>query len=251
MIRRFKQARWALARLVFIFYIGFSVVSLIGGFLTAPLMTWYFFGDWRFWRHWSSGLGLLPHALRIIRLMLGDTRGFMFSVPLTSPPRTTPDPVVTRLREFWPHGASCGDCSDCCRPAGHACPLLDQKTGLCRGYDSFYWRYFNCGRFPSVVPEIDYYGCRKWHLFPDGVQIDQPEPAPLVAFPPSEWNLSGEYRRQTGYESDGQPPPSASLSSCGSHGATASTEDEDAEYPGTQGQALGFSKPSPRVAQTP
>jgi hypothetical protein len=162
--QQLKKIRWAAARLVFIGYIGFSVLSLIGGFLTAPLMTWYFFGDWRFWRYWSAGLGLLPHALRLIRLMLSDNRSFMFSVPLTSPPRSSPDTQATVLHRFWPHGSSCGDCSNCCRPGGHACPLLDEERELCRGYDSFYWRYFNCGRFPSAASEIDYYDCRKWVL---------------------------------------------------------------------------------------
>jgi hypothetical protein len=164
--QRIRQLQWALARIVFILYIGFSVVSLVGGFLTAPLMTWYFFGDWRFWRHWSAGLGLWRHAMRLLRLMMSDRRGFMFSVPLTSPPRTRPDPDATTLHRLWPHGASCGDCSNCCRPGGYACPLLDEVNERCRGYDSFYWRYFNCGRFPSVEAEIDYYGCGKWVLNP-------------------------------------------------------------------------------------
>ena len=50
MREQLHRFRWALARLSFIVYILFSVVSLVGGFLSAPLMTWYFFGDWRFWR---------------------------------------------------------------------------------------------------------------------------------------------------------------------------------------------------------
>ena len=49
-------------------------------------------------------------------------------------------------------------------PAFEACPLLDENLGLCRGHDSFYWRYFNCGRFPSVSAELDYYNCHKWVL---------------------------------------------------------------------------------------
>ena len=155
---------WALARLTFIVYIVFSVLSLVGGFLTAPLMTWYFFGDWRFWRHWRAGVRLLPHALRLTAMMLGHNRGFMFSVPLTSPPRSAPDPSSTFPRPEWPHGGSCGDCSNCCKPGGHACPLLDSERRACRGYDSFYWRYFNCGRYPSVEEEIAYYDCRKWAL---------------------------------------------------------------------------------------
>ena len=155
---------WALARLTFIVYIVFSVLSLVGGFLTAPLMTWYFFGDWRFWRHWRAGVRLLPHALRLTAMMLGHNRAFMFSVPLTSPPRSAPDPSSTFPRPDWPHGGSCGDCSNCCKPGGHACPLLDSERRRCRGYDSFYWRYFNCGRYPSVEEEIAYYDCQKWAL---------------------------------------------------------------------------------------
>ena len=64
--------RWSLARLVFILYLVFSVGTLVGGFLTAPLATWYFFGDWRFWRYLSVGLKLLPHAWRLLKLMLRD-----------------------------------------------------------------------------------------------------------------------------------------------------------------------------------
>ena len=164
MREKLQACRWALARLAFIVYIVFSVVTLIGGFLTAPLMTWYFFGDWRFWRFWRPGFGLLPHGLRLTALMLGHSRGFMFSVPLASPPRTAPDRLATDFHADWPHGESCGDCSNCCRPGGIACPLLDVAGQGCLGYNSFYWRYFNCGRYPSLAEEISYYDCRKWVL---------------------------------------------------------------------------------------
>jgi hypothetical protein len=164
--QQLNKIGWASARLFFILYIGFCVASLIGGFLTAPLMTWYFYGDWRFWRFWSSAPGLFIHALRLLRLMLRDNRSFMFTVPLSTPPRSSPDPSSVSLQRFWSHGRSCGACSNCCRPGGHACPLLDEASGLCRGYDSFYWRYFNCGRFPSTPDEIEYYGCSKWVMGP-------------------------------------------------------------------------------------
>lgn len=165
---KLQAFRWALARLLFIVYIVFSVVTLIGGFLTAPLMTWYFLGDWRFWRHWRPGLGLLPHGLRLTAMMLGHSRAFMFSVPLTSPPRSIPDPSVALFRVDWKHGDSCGDCSNCCKPGGAVCPLLDDEQQLCLGYNSFYWRYFNCGRYPSFAEEIHYYDCRKWVLTTPG-----------------------------------------------------------------------------------
>jgi len=163
-LENFNALRWALARLTFIVYIVFSVVTLIGGFVTAPLMTWYFFGDWRFWRHWRAGLGLLPHALRLTAMMVGHGRAFMFSVPLASPPRSAPDPSIALFHTDWQHGGSCGDCSNCCKPGGNVCPLLDQVHQRCHGYNSFYWRYFNCGRYPSFEEEIHYYDCRKWML---------------------------------------------------------------------------------------
>lgn len=161
--------RWALARLVFIAYMVLSVATLVGGFLTAPLMTWYFFGDWRFWRHWRAGAGLLLHGLRFTTMMLGNSRAFMFSVPLLSPPRSVPDPSIARARADWHHGDSCGDCFNCCKPGGLVCPLLDEERQACRGYNSFYWRYFNCGRYPSFEEEIHYYDCRKWALMATGM----------------------------------------------------------------------------------
>jgi hypothetical protein len=180
MLQFYYKIRWASARVIFVLYIGFSVVSLVGGFLSAPIMTWYFFGDWRFWRHWSAGLKMLPHSLRMLKLMLKQNRGFMFSVPLTSPPRFIPDPALAALQPNWPRGTSCGDCSNCCRAGGYVCPLLDETNGLCRGHESFYWRYFNCGRFPTTNAEIDYYGCRKWVVAP----ID------LTGYRPSDSGLS-------------------------------------------------------------
>jgi hypothetical protein len=166
MLIQLKKAKWALARLLFILYISFAVLSGIGGYLTAPLMTWYFFGDWRFWRHWSSGARLYPHAFRLFKVMLRDRKGFMFAVPLTSRPRSVPDPEIASLKREWENQHSCGNCTNCCRTGGYTCPLLDERRGLCEGHDSFYWRYFNCGRFPSVFHEIDYYECPKWVVIP-------------------------------------------------------------------------------------
>jgi len=178
---RLQKLRWASARILFIAYIGLSILTLVGGFLTAPLMTWYFFGDWRFWRHLRPGLGLLPHGLRLIRVMFEERVAFMFSVPLTSPPIQAPDPRVAQPRSDWPHGASCGSCSNCCKAMGHACPLLASEQGHCLGYNSFYWRYFNCGRFPSFHKELEFYGCHKWTLVAAPVPNASETPAPSAA----------------------------------------------------------------------
>jgi hypothetical protein len=88
----------------------------------------------------------------------------MFSVPLASPPSSAPDQSVAAVRTDWHHGNSCGDCSNCCKPGGTVCPLLGNEQQGCLGYNSFYWRYFNCGRYPSSEEELDYYDCRKWAL---------------------------------------------------------------------------------------
>jgi len=171
---RLSRLKWAGARLLFYAYIGFALFSLVGGFLSAPLMTKLFFGDWRFWRHWRRGWRLLPHGGVILWMTMRRQGQFMFSVPLTSPPQSVPDRDRVRLSPQWRHGGSCGDCQRCCRVMELDCPVLDPGTGFCSGYDSFYWRYFNCGRYPSRQFEIDYYGCDKWLIHDEGLRALSP-----------------------------------------------------------------------------
>jgi hypothetical protein len=62
---------------------------------------------------------------------------------------------------------------------------LDEERDRCRGYDSFYWRYFNCGRFPSNAEETHYYSCGKWRVIEPARQPDGVAPAPVpVMFMP-------------------------------------------------------------------
>ncbi len=198
-----RKTRWALARLAFLGYVSGSLVTLVGGFLTAPLMSWCFFNDWRFWRHWSTGRGMLPHGWRLLKLMRQDNRGFMLSVSLTSPPRSRPNPETAHLDRGWQPGSSCGSCTNCCHFGGHACPLLDQQSGLCLGYDSFYWRYFNCGRFPSVAEEVSYYDCRKWILIPCVSTVAAPQQQQGYGQPPSLHSAIGSSMKD-------RPPPGSS-----------------------------------------
>lgn len=157
------RAKWAAQRLMFHFYLGFCIITVVGGFLTAPLMIWLFFGDWRFWRHWGSALGLFPHGFKMAwQVMVGRNGGFMLDVPLTAPPSSSVNLKLVKLTPNWDFGSSCGPCTRCCTMLG--CPVLDYETRLCQGYDSFFWRYFNCGRYPSNQREIEYYLCNKWSL---------------------------------------------------------------------------------------
>jgi hypothetical protein len=154
---------------LFIGYAGFALISVVGGVLTAPLATHLMLGDWRFWRHWPRAWRLLLQGWRMSGLMLKGEGGFMLDVPLTAPPRSAPDRRIAELNGAWEHGSSCGPCSRCCTKI--QCPVLDQETGYCSGYDAFFWRYFNCGRFPSKRSEIDYYACPKWVMRPTSVRV--------------------------------------------------------------------------------
>ena len=156
-----KRLLWAATRGLFMFSAGLCLFTIVAGVPLAPLITWWVFGDWRFWRHLKPGLGLYVHGYRVLGLMLRGEGRFMFSVPLTSPPIKVPEPGLVRLNPAWPHGSSCGPCRRCCQQSG-SCPALDDESGHCRGYNAFYWRYFNCGRFPSNQQQIDYYNCPKW-----------------------------------------------------------------------------------------
>ena len=160
-----NRSKWAVQRLLFHCYIAFCLLTVVGGFLTAPLMTWLFFGDWRCWRHWRSALGLFPHGYKMMWHMVeGRNGGFSLEVPLSAPPASSVNLGLVKMVPGWEFGASCGPCTRCCSKLG--CPVLDYETGLCQGYDSFFWRYFNCGRFPVQQSEIDYYDCPKWLIIP-------------------------------------------------------------------------------------
>lgn len=163
---RWQRLGWACARLAFHAYVGFALVTVVGGFLTAPLMSKLFFDDWRCWRYWRRGAALFPHGWRLFAMVLRGEATFMLGVPLGSAPQTRPARGAAVLAPSWEHGSSCGSCRRCCHVKELRCPVLDTESGLCSGYDSFYWRYFNCGRYPSSQAEIDYYGCPKW-LLPD------------------------------------------------------------------------------------
>lgn len=143
--------------------------GLTGGLLAyplAPIVTYYLFSDWRFWRYVHMLPALSKGFYGILYRNLTDPQyRALYSIPLGAPPRSGPDLGEVRLTATWTAGAQdCADCQACCTQI--QCPLLDTKTGLCRSYDSFFWRYFNCGRFPLTQEYIQYYSCPKWEMIP-------------------------------------------------------------------------------------
>ncbi len=74
------------------------------------------------------------------------------------------DFVITRrdqMEQYLDDGG-CNGCIQCC--TRRSCPLLDTERNLCRSYGSFFWRYFNCGRYPENTAQIRHYDCPKWEM---------------------------------------------------------------------------------------
>jgi hypothetical protein len=157
-----KKLRWAGARLCFIGFITFGIITGVGLYLLAPLFSYYFFGTLRFWKYMHMGPRLIAYAYT---MAFGYLKGeFTPSVRLTAPPMTKPDLSLVQINSAWENGDSCADCGKCCKKI--RCPLLERTYDQCMGYDSFYWRYFNCGRYPAHQDDIDRYECPKWVMRP-------------------------------------------------------------------------------------
>ena len=160
------RIKWSIYRLLFLFSLCFCLFTGIGAFLIAPLMSYYFFRDLKFWRYFSYYPALMKYSYRLTYIFLFDnTYQFHRTLPLTAPPMSGPDRKKVKVSNQWNNGEHlCNGCSHshCCRRI--ECPLFDGKSGNCRSYDSFYWRYFNCGRFPVDQQHIDLYHCPKWEM---------------------------------------------------------------------------------------
>jgi hypothetical protein len=155
-----RKVGWTAARLLFTLCSALSVISVVGCYLLSPLFTYWFFGSARFWKYLHLTLPVIRFSYYLAYLKL---RGRSVpSFPWTAPPMRGPDRGVVQINPDWVHEESCGDCGKCCRKI--RCAFLDREKGHCLSYNSFYWRYFNCGRYPSNQQEIDLYQCPKWIL---------------------------------------------------------------------------------------
>lgn len=159
-----KRAYWTLARLTFLFFAICFGLTGIGIYLFALLTSWYFFGDVRFWRYLKYFHGLWLDEMQLLYLSIfKKSYVFVTTLRLDAPPLLQPDPATIELQPTWAGPVEhCNGCHQCCLHIN--CHLLDRETGSCLSYGSFYWRYFNCGRFPINQAHLDYFGCPKWRI---------------------------------------------------------------------------------------
>ena len=160
-----QKAKWATARIVFMSAAFASAATgNVLGYLLGPLYSWYFFNDVNFlkYRRYFSPMTVCAYRLLAEWIRNPGYRG-MFAIPLTSQPMAGPDLSRVRVRTAWPENdGGCNGCIQCC--VQRSCPLLDTERNLCRSYGSFFWRYFNCGRYPENIRQIRYYECPKWEM---------------------------------------------------------------------------------------
>jgi len=158
-----ENLKWALSRLIFIITVLAGLVSFgLLAFILAPLYSWYFYNDINFLKYFRNIPRLVSGGWRIIFEWFGNPEyRIISSFSLTDPPMMGPDLSKVSIRADWAHG-SCNGCIKCC--IQRDCPLLDKEKKHCRSYGSFYWRYFNCGRYPETARQIKYYQCPKWDV---------------------------------------------------------------------------------------
>jgi len=104
------------------------------------------------------------HVYRITWRSISDpSYRAMYSSKITDPPKLHTDLSFVRIKESW-QGEE-GNC-DACKAACCVqlkCPLLGE-SGRCLSYDSLFFSYFYCGRYPENQSQIDYYDCPKWEM---------------------------------------------------------------------------------------
>lgn len=162
-----QKIRWAVIR-YFIFFLALTLPLTLGlsGYVLGPLITYFYFKDWRFWNYHRIFFPATFHSYYVMYKWVTDKDyRSMFQLPFTARPMSGPDLQVVRIADSWKAGAKdCNMCARCCTEI--RCPMLDRATNRCRSYDSLFWQYFNCGRYPLNEKQIRYYGCPKWEMIP-------------------------------------------------------------------------------------
>lgn len=124
----------------------------------------HLFNDLRFWKYYKYFFPMVGACLRLARLWLtSEAYRRSFAVSLTAPPMTSPDLNTVKIKSTWNADIfDCDQCTQCCQVL--ACPLIDKTNNRCLSYNSFFWRYFACGRYPISQEQIDFYHCPKWEM---------------------------------------------------------------------------------------
>jgi hypothetical protein len=179
-----KRLSWVLVRTaIVVLTLTAMLTGSLSAFALGPLYSWMLYRDWRFWRYLRTFPRLTWQAWRLVGKLAGETdyRGmtaFTSWRDWIGAPMSGPDKSLVAVRRNWPHAeTSCGDCGRCCTEI--ACPSFDAASKLCASYDSPFWRYFPCGRYPATQAQIDYYGCPKWVLLEPNAQASAGAAVPL------------------------------------------------------------------------
>ncbi len=156
---------WVFLRLVFYAYCAISVLSIgVIAWITLPIFTKIFFNSWNPAKFARKVYPILFSILNIFinHLSKKEYRKH-FSVPIKSAPIMEPSIDKLILQKQWQGNRyDCNGCLDCCIKA--ECPMIDFETRQCMSYGSFFYKYFNCGRFPANQFLIEFYGCKKWEV---------------------------------------------------------------------------------------
>lgn len=145
------------------------VINLVTGgiflYLIAPYTSYFFFNDLRFWKYLKYYHKYFFYSASYIWALLRREQGLIKTVlPLTSPPMDRPDPALFHINKHWnlPED-SCGECNRCCTFVLDCC-FLDKSKNRCVAFGSLFWKYFNCGRFPSSQAMLHYVQCPKYEM---------------------------------------------------------------------------------------
>jgi len=153
---------WSLARLgYYLFAISALLTGGLTAYLLAPIGSYIFFGRWNFIPYLKFFPKIMKQGYWFVGLMIRNPGNVsLFEIGLSDPPMSGPDRNEIRISKQWEYSdKDCTDCTMCCKKLN--CPLV-ASNGNCLSYNTFFWRYFLCGRFPQNQKQIDFYECRKW-----------------------------------------------------------------------------------------
>ena len=157
------KLKWAILRLGFITISFINLFTLgIFSWLILPFYSKLFFNDYNPTKYIKYLYKIYFTFFKIfLKHLTKPNVREAFTVPLVSAPILSPTDLKLILNPNWQGSRSdCNGCLQCCIKA--ECPLIDFENKRCKSYGSFFYRYFNCGRFPANKQQITYYECPKW-----------------------------------------------------------------------------------------